>query len=463
MYISKTQHWHMEPPWGLLNDPNGLIWYKGNYHAYFQWNRFAKDHSSKAWGWCVSPDLVHWRFRGSALVPDQPYDAQGVYSGSAIDVDGRLCLYYTGNVKQNGHRISSQCLAVSEDGVHYQKYGPILATPSGYTQHFRDPKVSYGSDGGYRMVLGAQQDSGFGAVPLFTSLDGLQWTYSHTVGTSQKYQMIECPDLFLIDGAEVLLYCPQYRDNVLDAALSSFSVYKVLKPVPETEWSPIDLNDGWRLLDDGFDFYAPQTFLTPDGRRILLGWMSRMEGDEEVCFAAREPRIHCLTMPRELFLRDNQLCQRPVRELQQLSGIPVEPEHQADGYLYCPTTRAFRFTLNNQLPCGDLSLKLNDGEWGFHYDASAQQIEVRRRRWADAGEDVRSISLDQLTGLDLWCDQSSVELFVNDGEYVFSARTDPSALYPSLLVTGMPRKTSAQLTLLPDNLYQYLPKEEEKP
>ena len=132
----------MEPPWGLLNDPNGLIWYKGNYHAYFQWNRFAKDHSSKAWGWCVSPDLVHWRFRGSALLPDQPYDSQGVYSGSAMEVDGRLCLYYTGNVKQNGQRISSQCLAVSEDGLHFQKHGPILTTPSGYTQHFRDPKVS---------------------------------------------------------------------------------------------------------------------------------------------------------------------------------------------------------------------------------------------------------------------------------------------------------------------------------
>lgn len=380
-----------------------------------------------------------------------------------MEVDGRLCLYYTGNVKQNGQRISSQCLAVSEDGLHFQKHGPILTTPSGYTQHFRDPKVSCGSDGGYRMVLGAQQDSGFGSVPLFTSPDGLRWTYSYTVGVSQKYQMIECPDLFSIDGAEVLLYCPQYRDNAMDASLRSFSVYKVLGSAPDTHACPTDLDSGWHLLDEGFDFYAPQTFITPDGRRILLGWMSRMEGEEEASFAAREPRIHCLTMPRELFLRENRLCQRPVRELMQLSGPCVEPEHQEQSCLYRPATRAFRFTLNNQLPCGDLSLKLNEGEWGFHYDASAQQVEVRRRRWTDAGDDVRSVSVPQLTGLDLWCDQSSVELFVNDGEYVFSARTYPSARYPSLLVTGMPRKNSAQLTLLPENLYQHLPKEEEEP
>lgn len=117
LYLSKKQSWHIEPPWGLMNDPNGLIWYRGNYDVFFQWNRFKKDHSSKAWGWCVSPDLIHWRFCGSALLPDQPYDGQGVYSGSAIEINNRLCLYYTGNARRNGRWISSQCMAVSEGGA----------------------------------------------------------------------------------------------------------------------------------------------------------------------------------------------------------------------------------------------------------------------------------------------------------------------------------------------------------
>ena len=138
LYLSKKQSWHIEPPWGLMNDPNGLIWYRENYDVFFQWNRFKKDHSSKAWGWCVSPDLIHWRFCGSALLPDQPYDGQGVYSGSAIEINNRLCLYYTGNARRNGRWISSQCMAVSEDGMHFQKCGPVLTAPVGYTQHFRD-------------------------------------------------------------------------------------------------------------------------------------------------------------------------------------------------------------------------------------------------------------------------------------------------------------------------------------
>lgn len=86
LYLSKKQSWHIEPPWGLMNDPNGLIWYRGNYDVFFQWNRFKKDHSSKAWGWCISPDLIHWRFCGSALLPDQPYD---VAKGSIREVQSK--------------------------------------------------------------------------------------------------------------------------------------------------------------------------------------------------------------------------------------------------------------------------------------------------------------------------------------------------------------------------------------
>ena len=464
MYISKKQSWHIEPPWGLLNDPNGLIWYKGNYHVFFQWNRFAKDHSNKAWGWCVSSDFVHWQFRGSALLPDQPYDAQGVYSGSAMEINGRLCLYYTGNVKQNGCRTSSQCLAISEDGLHFQKQGPLITTPSGYTEHVRDPKVIAAPNGGYWMVLGAQQRNGFGAVLLYTSMDGFQWAPYGTVGLSQEYQMIECPDLFVLGEKKVLLYCPQHRDNATDSALNSFSAYKVLDDQPDAMPQQTDLDIDWQRLDEGFDFYAPQTFLTPDGRRVLLGWMSRMEGEEETAFAEKEPRVHCLTMPRELLLQGNRLCQRPVKELRQLSGTLVPANKtQVNESFYHLTTRAFRFTLENLDFCEHLCLTLHDGEWRFEYDVSSHQAQVCRRRWIDSGEDLRSIFLPELTGLELWCDQSSVELFLNNGEFVFSARICHTAAHPSLRAVGISGEISAQLMLLPENLYQYLPKEEETP
>lgn len=76
------QQYHLEPDCGLLNDPNGLAYFKGKYHVFFQWNRFAKNHSYKEWGLFTSPDLCSWEFEGSAILPDQSYDKDGVYSGS---------------------------------------------------------------------------------------------------------------------------------------------------------------------------------------------------------------------------------------------------------------------------------------------------------------------------------------------------------------------------------------------
>lgn len=107
----KRQKYHLEPDRGLLNDPNGLVFYKDMYHVFFQWNRFEKNHSYKEWGHFTSKDLLHWNWEGSALLPDQFYEQNGVYSGSALIKDGQLRLFYTGNNKSGGVRKSSQCLA----------------------------------------------------------------------------------------------------------------------------------------------------------------------------------------------------------------------------------------------------------------------------------------------------------------------------------------------------------------
>ena len=106
--MNKEQGYHLEPSVGLLNDPNGLVFYKGIYHVFFQWNRFEKNHSYKEWGHFTSKDLVKWKREGSALLPDQPYERNGVYSGSACVKNGRLYLYYTGNDKSGCIRKSSQ-------------------------------------------------------------------------------------------------------------------------------------------------------------------------------------------------------------------------------------------------------------------------------------------------------------------------------------------------------------------
>ena len=130
------QTYHLEPPCGLMNDPNGLSFYHGRYRVFFQWNRFAKDHTHKEWGEFSSADLAHWSFDGSAIVPDQPYDHSGVHSGCAIEMDGELLLYYTGSDKSCGVRRSHQCLVSTTDCHTYLKEGVIIETPEGFTDMY---------------------------------------------------------------------------------------------------------------------------------------------------------------------------------------------------------------------------------------------------------------------------------------------------------------------------------------
>ena len=221
----KRQKYHLEPDRGLLNDPNGLVFYKDMYHVFFQWNRFEKNHSYKEWGHFTSKDLLHWNWEGSALLPDQFYEQNGVYSGSALIKDGQLRLFYTGNNKSGGVRKSSQCLAVTEDGKTFQKKGIVVSTPTEFTEHFRDPKVWQDGDD-YYMVIGAQMKNGRGSVALCSSKDAENWKFELVLAKSKEYEMVECPDYFQVDGQGILLYCPQHRDNESDSSLCSFSAYK---------------------------------------------------------------------------------------------------------------------------------------------------------------------------------------------------------------------------------------------
>lgn len=109
----------------MLNDPNGLTYFQGNYYVFHQWNRFDLNHSYKEWGLFTSNDLLRWKHQGSALLPDSEKDLSGVYSGSAIVIEDKLHLFYTGNSKINGSRRSLQCQAISEDGKTFQKLTPI--------------------------------------------------------------------------------------------------------------------------------------------------------------------------------------------------------------------------------------------------------------------------------------------------------------------------------------------------
>lgn len=159
------QRFHLQPPVGWLNDPNGLCVYGGQYHAFFQYGPFDVNGGVKHWGHAVSTDLLHWEQLPVMLYPDEPFDCHGAYSGSALVEDGTMYLYYTGNVKHPGNfdyikegRGHNVCLAVSKDGVTLDSKQCLLTNrdyPAGLTCHVRDPKV-FAYEGRYYMVLGAR-------------------------------------------------------------------------------------------------------------------------------------------------------------------------------------------------------------------------------------------------------------------------------------------------------------------
>ena len=85
---SHYPRWHHAPVTGLMNDPNGFIEFAGRYHLFYQWNPLACDHKFKCWGHWSSADLLHWQHEPIALMPDEEYDRNGCYSGSAVDNNG---------------------------------------------------------------------------------------------------------------------------------------------------------------------------------------------------------------------------------------------------------------------------------------------------------------------------------------------------------------------------------------
>lgn len=457
----KRQKYHLEPDRGLLNDPNGLVFYNGLYHVFFQWNRFEKNHSYKEWGHFTSKDLVWWNWEGSALVPDQPYEQNGVYSGSALEINGQLCLFYTGNDKSGGVRKSSQCIAVTKDGKTFQKKGVILETPSEFTEHFRDPKI-WKTDENYYMVIGAQKKNGKGAVALCSSEDGINWNYQGVLAESEKYEMIECPDCFQIDGKEILLYCPQHRDNENDSSLFSFSAYQEVPTelvsgnlsylqnsspaiCEKKEKSIWNLDEGCKMLDQGFDFYAPQTFTAPDGRRILFAWMSRMEEEEEKLFGEGESSIHCMTLPRELSYRNGELCQLPVRELEKSLCIHKISEQERQSGEMILKNRVYCAKLSNLQNEASFKIEFQNGEVILEYKKVEKIISVKRKNWVTKDYDERDCKIDSLETIECWSDISSMEIFVNQGSKVFSMRMFTEEENGKVKISGFMKETVVEM------------------
>lgn len=434
---------HVSPYVGWMNDPNGFSFFKDECHLFYQYYPYDTNWGPMHWGHLKSSDLIKWEYLPAALAPDSDFDKDGCWSGSAIELpDGRQALVYTGNIickDKDGREYTrqSQCLAIG-NGIDYEKYGenPVISEsdlPEGAGNiDFRDPKVWFNKDDDqYYLVVGNRSDDESGMILLYKSSDLTSWKFVCILDRSNNEygKMWECPDFFKLDGEDILVISPQemrpkepeYHGGNGNICIEGSFDSKICK------FSRRNIQS----IDQGLDFYAPQTTMTPDGRRVMIGWMQSWESCRNQ--PAGNKFFGMMTIPRELFIRNGRLCQKPITEIE---------KYRENGVFY------------NRLPITDeiglekvsgrfvdmiVDIKTNDTSTEDCFViklAADQENDSQIRFYPESGKlcfdrsnsgfnydivNKREIfTTKNNVNLRIILDRFSIEIFVNDGMYVLT-------------------------------------------
>lgn len=442
-------NYHVSTPSGWMNDPNGFSYYQGYYHIFYQYYPYSSERGPMHWGHYRSQDLIHWEELPIALTPDSPEDDNGCYSGSAIEKDGRLYLIYTGNhyydVNDHSRFCQTQNVAYSDDGIHFTKYSgnPVIAVPpADNSQHFRDPKVWQHGDS-YYIIVGSQDKAGLGRAITYKSTDLLHWEYLGPIAVSQERDnegyTWECPDLFSLNGQDVLLCSPQ---GIAAKGKKYLNLYQTGYFIGKMDYHQNHFEHGaFQELDHGHDFYAAQTMLTPDNRRIVFGWLDMWHADFP---EQADGWCGALTLPRELTLKNNQLYMKPVKELKQLRQEKVIDEK------LMTSVKQINVSDSQHL---ELLLTAETENWSgneINFVLKNKQENLVTLTWNKGNNEVVLTRADKPAAdsrrygrlrpkpnlkIQVFIDTSSIEFFINDGELVFSERYYTSET-PQILVNA---------------------------
>lgn len=435
--------YHFTSPGGWLNDPNGVCTRDGRHHLFYQYNPEGAFHHRIQWGHAVSDDYLHWTDLPIALEPaESGPDKDGCWSGVLVDVDGRAALVYSG---RHGER-ELPCVAWADDDelVSWTRSSanPVVpARPAGDLTAYRDHCV-WREGNEWRMIIGSGIRGVGGCAFLYESTDLESWRELGPLvvgdcsgdpdSVTWTGTMWECVDLFhLGDGG----LGDQTGTDVL--VFSAWDEGRTLHPLYFTGHY-----DGTRYVPDALHrldlgrrhFYAPQSYLAPDGRRILWGWMQEARTDEQMMAAGW---CGVMGIPRELELGDDQtIWQRPVREL---DGLRVDPRPLTAGGGMLRLGDQLDIELDVRFDAGQqLRLVLAASQDGREQtllrltagDGGAVAIELdRSSSTLTEGIDVTTLAgelplVDGRLALRVLVDHSCIEVFANGR--ALSARINPS-------------------------------------
>ena len=399
--------------------------------CFFSILRIIRRGGSKCWGHYTSTDLLEWQYAGIALSPEAEFDRNGVYSGSALASEGVMHLFYTGNVKLEGDynyitdgRQSNTVLSSSEDGLNFDGKKCLMTNddyPDHLTCHIRDPKVVTGKsigieDDNYYMFLGARTKDDRGEVLVYKSPDLESWEHTNILTGEKRFgYMWECPDAFMLGEKKILSVSPQ---GVETRGIDYQNVYQSGYFELDGSFDGEYRLKNFREWDRGFDFYAPQTFLDEQGRRLLIGWIGMPDDQEQCNPTVNDGWQNALTVPREVFLKDEKVMQYPAEELLSLRKEEqiLEPGKTSDKMQYYD----IEITM---LEDTDLTLVISDGIT-LCYSRSDKMFTITflQEQNLGYGRKSRAVYLDECRSVRILADTTCLEVYLNGGEEVFTTR-----------------------------------------
>ena len=452
---------HFSPKEKWVNDPNGMVYYKGVYHLFFQYYPDSTVWGPMHWGHATSKDLIHWKQQPIALYPDS---LGYIFSGSAVVVKNN-----TSGLGQNGHapliaiftnhdpigekahrnNYQNQSIAYSNDeGKTWKKYAhnPVLKNP-GITD-FRDPKVMWYEPGKKWIMTLATKDR----VTFYSSHNLLNWKKESEFGEhiGAHGGVWECPDLFALDdnGKNVWILIVNLNPGAPNLGsgtqyfVGSFDGNKFITHNTETKW-----------LDYGPDDYAGITWSNTGSRKIFLGWMSNW------LYANVVPTVrwrNAMTIPRELKLKhvdkDVFVVSEPVKELNLIQQNPITVGdvvvqtnfdiQQKIGVVKFPcrlhfsmdTVRDFSLMLSNDIG-EQLIVGYDKHKNQFYIDRSKSGKTNFQKDFAAKHTAPRFIKNNGMD-LSLIIDVSSVELFADNGLTVMTEIFFPNKPYDKINLTA---------------------------
>ncbi|MGQ7384311.1 glycoside hydrolase family 32 protein [Streptococcus suis] len=408
---------HLTPETGWMNDPNGFIYFRGEYHLFYQFNPYESVWGPMHWGHAKSKDLVNWEQLPVALAPDKAYDKDGCFSGSAIVKDDVLWLMYTGHIVNEDGTVSQvQNMAFSTDGIHFEKIeqNPV-ATADGLPEEviandFRDPKI-FEKDGHYYSVVATKHKDNVGCIVLLSSPNLTDWKFESIFlkGEANQGFVWECPDYFVVDGQEYLIISPmRYQKDGNDFININSNIFVT----GHVDWDKkVFVAESFKEIDHGHDFYAAQTTEGPEGERVMVAWMHTW-GRKLVTNDLGHKWYGQMTLPRLLKQGENGLRQvLPEGILNSFDDIEIGQVIQGPSKL--------SLKLDDSL---DLKLGTDRDYLQFGYDKAKQEVYIDRSslKIQQAGEEewstVRRAVTVEAKELLVLIDTNCLEIFINDGQ-----------------------------------------------